>query len=75
MDANARQDAVLMLSSVNLPGGVQVDFNPNLAVSINLTFPGSVRVQASQVGERRAPNAKFFRRGRPARGGGSGILC
>ena len=24
MDANARQDAVLMLSSVNLPGGVQV---------------------------------------------------
>jgi exosome complex component RRP4 len=25
VDANARQDAVLMLSSVNLPGGVQVD--------------------------------------------------
>ena len=24
MDANSRQDAVLMLSSVNLPGGVQV---------------------------------------------------
>lgn len=24
VDANARQDAVLMLSSVNLPGGVQV---------------------------------------------------
>ena len=24
VDANSRQDAVLMLSSVNLPGGVQV---------------------------------------------------
>jgi exosome complex component RRP4 len=27
VDANARQDAVLMLSSVNLPGGVQVGIN------------------------------------------------
>ena len=26
VDANARQDAVLMLSSVNLPGGVQVSY-------------------------------------------------
>jgi exosome complex component RRP4 len=24
VDANARQDAILMLSSVNLPGGIQV---------------------------------------------------
>jgi exosome complex component RRP4 len=30
VDANARQDAVLMLSSVNLPGGVQVDMFNNL---------------------------------------------
>lgn len=27
VDANARQDAVLMLSSVNLPGGVQVSLS------------------------------------------------
>jgi exosome complex component RRP4 len=30
VDANARQDAVLMLSSVNLPGGVQVDISNDL---------------------------------------------
>lgn len=29
VDANARQDAALMLSSVNLPGGVQVRFPPS----------------------------------------------
>lgn len=34
VDANARQDAVLMLSSVNLPGGVQVDVFNNLASSL-----------------------------------------
>jgi exosome complex component RRP4 len=34
VDANARQDAVLMLSSVNLPGGVQVDGFNNLASSL-----------------------------------------
>ena len=34
VDANARQDAVLMLSSVNLPGGVQVGMFNNLALSL-----------------------------------------
>ena len=29
VEANARQDAVLMLSSVNLPGGVQVRYSPS----------------------------------------------
>lgn len=33
MDANARQDAVLMLSSVNLPGGVQVIYPKSSHVS------------------------------------------
>ena len=37
VEANARQDAVLMLSSVNLPGGVQVSDTPSSAPSFSMT--------------------------------------
>ena len=34
VEANARQDAVLMLSSVNLPGGVQVGMRDRPVVDV-----------------------------------------
>ena len=52
VDANARQDAVLMLSSVNLPGGVQVDMLKIWPRLCGLTMLGLFRFSASQIGER-----------------------
>ena len=35
VDINSRQDAVLMLSSINLPGGVQVRLFPHIFIANN----------------------------------------
>jgi len=51
-----------MLSSVNLPGELQVDVFNNMTSFYTLTV-GSVRILASRVGERRVSDAKFFEEG------------
>ena len=44
VDANSRQDAVLMLSSINLPGGVQV----SSFASLYWVWPGADRASSHQ---------------------------
>ena len=84
MDANGRQDAVLMLSSVNLPGGVQVS-GLNGRVTSNTFIAEMFRmgliITAAKGRERRLEDERVPRRGRrewfcvcvrPVRGNHSG---
>lgn len=67
VDLNSRQDAVLMLSSVNLPGGVQV--TPPRAGRLERCFSWSAFGNtAKEAGIRRATDAEILRRKRPACG-------
>ena len=74
VDANSRQDAVLMLSSVNLPGGVQVGkliiFKSNPPAYIKLLTLS----KASQIRKRWTPDARIFWRRRSLSSGGAGFL-
>lgn len=49
VDANARQDAILMLSSVNLPGGIQV----RLRLAARARDAGEQHWGAELMGQRR----------------------
>jgi hypothetical protein len=58
-----------MLSSVNLPGGVQV-----YPSSSDPGAVGLLSIQATEIRKRRIANAELLRRRRLARGRGSGVL-